>query len=49
MLLLREKGHTVKFYKVMRFYVPKSILKWVPKVSTNIIGSKFIRGSNIAS
>ena len=50
-----KRGHTIRFCKVRRFFVPKGILKWVPKVSkvpkvpTNIIGSKFIRGPNLAS
>ena len=50
-----KRGHTIRFYRVRRFYVPKGILKWVPKVSkvpktpTNIIGPKFIRGPNLAS
>ena len=50
-----KRGHTIRFCRVRRFFVPKGILKWVPKVSkvpktpTNIIGPKFIRGPNLAS
>ena len=56
-----KKGHTVRLFKVRRFFVPKCILKWVPKVSkvprvskdpkapTNIIRLKFIRRPNLVS
>ena len=50
-----KRGHTIRFCSVRRFYVPKGILKWVPKISkvpkvpTNIIGPKFIRGPNHVS
>ena len=50
-----KKGHTIRFYKVRRFFIPKGIMKWVakvskvPKVPNKIIGPKFIRGPNLAS
>jgi len=50
-----KKGHSVRFYKIRKAFIPKGILKWVPKilkvpkVVTNIIGPKFIRGTNLAS
>jgi len=44
-----KRGHTIRFCRVRRFSVPKGILKWAPKVPTNIIGPKFIRGPNLAS
>jgi len=50
-----KMGHTIRFCRVRRFFVPKGILKWVPKVSkvckvpTYIIGPKFIRVPNLAS
>jgi len=50
-----KRDHSVRFCGVIRFFVPRGILKWVPKVSkvpkapTNIIGLKFIRGPNLAS
>ena len=50
-----KRGHSVRFCNIRKFFVPKGILKWVPKVfeipktSTNIIGPKFIRGPNLAS
>jgi len=50
-----KRGHSVRFCNIRKYYVPKGILKWVPKVSevpktsTNIIGPKFIRRPNIAS
>ena len=30
-----EKGHSVRFCRVRKFYVPRGILKWVPKNSNN--------------
>jgi len=47
-----KRGHSVRFCNIRKFFVPKGILKWVPKVSevpTNIIGPKFIKGANLAS
>jgi len=44
-----KMGHTIRFCRVRRLSVPKGILKWVPKVPTNIIGPKFIRRPNLAS
>ena len=47
-----KRGHSVRFCNIRKFYVPKGILKWVPKVPkipTNIIGPKFIRVTNLAS
>ena len=41
-----KRGHLVRFCNIRKFFVPKGILKWVPKVyevpntSTNIIGPK---------
>ena len=28
-----KRGHSVRFYNIRKFFVPKGILKWVPKVS----------------
>ena len=50
-----KKGHSVRFCKIRKVYVPKGILKWVPKIlkvpklATNTHGPKFIRGQNLAS
>ena len=50
-----KKGHSVRFCKIRKVSFLKGILKWVPKilkvpkVATNIIGPKFIRGPNLAS
>jgi len=49
-----KKGHSVRFCRVRKFFVPKVILKWVPKnckdsnIPTNTHGSKFIKGPNLA-
>ena len=43
-----RKGHFMRFCKVRKILVPRGLLKWVPKVVTNIIGTKFIRGPNLA-
>jgi len=50
-----KRGRSVRFYNIRKYFVPKGILKWVPKVSevpktsTKIIGPKLIRGPNLAS
>jgi len=44
-----KKGHSVRFCRVKKFFVPKGILKWVPKVPINSIGPKFIRRPNLYS
>jgi len=47
-----KSDHSIRFCKIRKFYVPKGIKKWIPKVfkvPTNIIGPKFIRGPNLAS
>jgi len=50
-----KKGLTIKFCRVIRFFVPKGLLKWVPKISKtfnvaiNVYGPTFIRGKNLAS
>ena len=43
-----KMSHTVRLCRVRRFSIPKGNLKWVPKVPTNIIGPKFVRGPNLA-
>jgi len=47
-----RKDHSVRFCKIRKFFVPKGVMKWIPRISkvpTNIIGPKFIRGPNLAS
>ena len=50
-----KKGHSVRFCRVRKFYVPRGVLKWVPKNSKlpndpiNAHGSKFTRGPNLVS
>ena len=50
-----RKGHSVGFCKIRKFFVPKGILKWVPKNprvpynQINILGPKFVRGSDLAT
>jgi len=53
-----KKGYSVRFCRVRKFYVPKGVLKWVPKnpknsksynESINANGPKFVRGSNLAA
>jgi len=48
-----KRGHSVRFYKIRKFSVPKGVMKWVPKNSkvpndqTNGKGPKFVRGPNL--
>ena len=47
-----KNGYTIKFCRFMRFFVPKGLLKWVPKVPkvpVNNYGPTFIMGPNFAS
>ena len=50
-----RKGHYVRFCKVRKFYVPKGILKWIPKNSRdsndpiNANGPTFVSGQNLAT
>ena len=50
-----KRGHYVRFCKIRNFFVPKGVLKWVPKisqdlnVSTNTHGPKFIGEPNLTT
>jgi len=50
-----KKGHSITFFKIRKFSVPKGVLKWVPinpKGSNDPInakGPKFVRGPNLAT
>ena len=50
-----KKGHSVRFYRVKKFSVPRGVLKWVPNNSKvhndqiNAHGPKFTRGPNLVS
>ena len=50
-----KKGHFVRFYRIRKFFVPKGILKWVPKEPSdswkhiNTYGPKFTRGPDLAT
>jgi len=46
-----KKGHSVRFYMIRRFSVPKGILKWVAKTwkHINTHGPKFVRGPDLAT
>ena len=49
-----RKGQSVRFCKIRKVFVPKGILKWVPKNPKvpcnhiNIHGPKFVRGPDLA-
>jgi len=50
-----KRGHSVRFCKIRKYYVPKGFLKWIPKgceVSNDKAESKgltFVRGPNLVS
>ena len=50
-----KRGHSVRYCKIRKFYVPKGLMKWIPKnlkASTNLIndhGPKFVRGPNLVA
>jgi len=49
-----KMGHSVRFCRVRKFFVPRGVLKWVPKnfkdpnVPVNAHGPKFKRRRNLA-
>jgi len=50
-----KRGHSVRFYKIRKKFVPKGIMKWIPKGSEvpsdkcNIKGPTFVRGPNLVA
>jgi len=50
-----KMGHSFRFWKIRKFFVPKGVMKWVPKISkgpndqTNAKGPKFVRGPNLVA
>jgi len=36
-----RKGPSVKNYKIRKFDVPKGLVRWVPKSTSNTVGPKF--------
>jgi len=36
-----KRGHSVKDYKFRRFLVPKGLVRWMPKSTSNTAGPKF--------
>jgi len=50
-----KKGNSIRFCRVRKLFVPRSVLKWVPKNSkvpndpVNAHGPKFTRGPNLIS
>ena len=53
-----KNGHSVRFCRVRKFFVPKDVLKWVPKnskvpndqnIPVNAQRPKFLRGPNLVS
>jgi len=50
-----KKGHSVRFFKIRKYYVPRFFMKWIPKgceVSNRkekSKGPKFVRGPNLVA
>ena len=50
-----KRGHSVIFYKIRKYYVPKGIMRWIPKDSgvpsdeCKSKGPTFIRGPNLCT
>ena len=48
-----KKGHSVRFCKIRKFYVPRGFMKWipkgceVPKEKKKSIGPTFVKGPNL--
>jgi len=47
--------HSIRFYKIRKFFVPKGVMKWIPKNPKgskdpiDAHGSKFVRGPNLSA
>ena len=44
-----ERGHIVRHCNARLYYLPKGLVKWVPKDTVNINGPKFNRGATLAT
>jgi len=50
-----KRDNSVRYCKIKKFYVPKGVMKWIPKnpkASTYLInahGPKFLRGPNLGA
>jgi len=48
-----KRGHSVGFCKIRKYFVPKGIMRWIPKDSEvpsdkcNAKGPAFVRGPNL--
>jgi len=48
-----KRGHSVRFCKIRKYFVPKGIMRWIPKGSevfrdkAESKGPTFVRGPNI--
>ena len=50
-----KKGHSVRFYKIRKFFVPRGFMKWIPKgcevpnEKKKSIGPTFVKGPNLVA
>jgi len=50
-----KRGHSVRFCNIRKYFVPKGVMKWIPKNSevpydkVNVKGPTFIRGANLVA
>jgi len=50
-----KKGHSVRFSNIRKYFVPKGVMRWIPKNSelphdkVNAKGPTFIRGPNLVA
>jgi len=50
-----KRGQSVRFYNIRRYFVPKGIMRWIPKNSevpddkVNVKGPTFVRGPNLVA
>jgi len=50
-----KKGHSVRFCKIRKFYVPRGFMKWIPKgcevsnEKNKSIGPTFVKGPNLVA
>jgi len=50
-----KRGHSVRFCKIRKYFVPKGIMRWIPKDSEvpsdkcKSKGTTFVRGPNLVA
>ena len=55
MIYCMKRGHSVRFCNTRKYFVPKGVMRWIPKNcevprdKVNIKGPTFVRGPNLVA